>query len=129
MIVVPSCELCGCSDTWLVWMLADETPADLRAAMTAVASLEFWVSAADAVLAWVSIENWKVARSGTAVIEPLPLTVIVLVVGVAVAEWPNRGCATPAIAEATSSRTARNRIQRSRIMWLIRRRPAGLSHG
>jgi len=107
MIVVPSWELWGWSETWLVCRSSEETPAAFSAAITADASVEFCVRAADAVFAWVSIEKSKVARSGTAETEPLPLTVIVLAGGGVVAEWPNRGWATPAIAEARRSRPAR----------------------
>src|ERR1700675_133358 len=124
---VPAWFVCGESETWLVWMSAGSTPAFLTADATAVAAAAFWASAALAVVARVSTVKSNPAWSGTVVTEPLPVTVIVFVV-VVVAAWQRRGWAIPAIAEATRRTPARRRMERSRIMWLIRRRSTESSH-
>src|SRR3954467_12241209 len=99
-------------------MLAAGTPAPLTAAMTAVVASLFCARAAVAVFARVSTVNDQEALSGTEVTVPEPVTVIVLA-GEAVAERPNRGCATPLIAEATSRSSATGMIQR--ILGFMRR--------
>src|SRR6058998_536975 len=128
MIVVPSCVVWGESESWLVCTSAAGTPSPLIAWATDADTSPFLVIAAAAVAARVSTVKENEARSGTVVTVPLPETVIVLAAGVS-ADRPRRGCATPAIAEATRSTAAMRRAQRSRIMWVIRHRPAGMSHG
>src|SRR5882762_5296385 len=128
MIDVPSCELCCISATWLVWMSAAGTPAPLIAAITAAAASLFCASALVAVFPRVSTVKLNVARSGTLVTLPVPVTVMVL--SAAVAEWPSRGCAMPLTAEAVSRSSARTMIQRSLVfMPCIRRRARRTSHG
>ena len=101
MIFVPSCVVCGDSETSVVWRSAAATPAFFSAATTACSASAFADSAAVAVAPRVSTVNWNEARSGTATTEPLPVTVIVRGTGVVSALWARRGCATPAIAAAS----------------------------
>ena len=115
MIVVPSCVVCGESEIWLVWTSAAATPAFLTAAATLRLHRSSCEIAPVAVWARVSTVKSNEARSGTVVTVPLPETVIVFEGAGESAEWPRRGCATPAIAEATRSTAAMKRTQRSRI--------------
>src|SRR4051794_28922059 len=104
-------------------------PAFFSAAITAAASSAFFASAAFAVAACEVTEKSNAARSGTVVTVPLPVTVMVFFAGVSAAR-PSRGCAMPAMAEATRSSADRNRMERRRlVMRLIRRRRAESSHG
>src|SRR3954449_3640185 len=104
-------------------------PAFFSAAITAAASSAFFASAAFAVAACEVTEKSNAARSGTVVTVPLPVTVMVFFAGVSAAR-PSRGCAMPAMAEATRSSADRNRMDRKRlVIRLIRRRGAESSHG
>jgi hypothetical protein len=78
------------------------------------------LNASAAVDAWVVTPKSKDARSGVAFTVPLPVTVIV-VPAEDVAVRPKSGCATPAIAAATSNTPARRRIFPVLFMWDIRR--------
>src|SRR5258708_4931735 len=113
-IVFPSFEVCGESDTWLVWRSAEATPASFSAWITLVASSAFCASAAAAVFARDSTLKPRSARSGMLVTVPLPVTVIVF--SAVAAARPRCGCATPAIADAASSSRASGRILRIRFM-------------
>src|SRR2546427_2368422 len=66
----------GDSETSDVWMSAFATPAFLSASMMRVTAWELAASAADAVLAWLTVPNENCARSGTRVVEPVPETVM-----------------------------------------------------
>src|SRR3954453_20276126 len=102
--------------------MSDEPmPAFFRAAMIGGASEGLRLSAAAAVGPFVVTPKSNDARSGVASTVPLPVTVIVEPVE-GVAERPRFGCATPAIAAATSSAPASRRIVRSLFMHVIRRR-------
>src|SRR5207244_5747797 len=76
-----------------------------------------------AVAPFVVTPKSNEARSGVASTVPLPVTVIV-VPAVGVAERPRCGCATPAIAAATSSTPATRRVVRSLFMPHVRHRRA-----
>jgi hypothetical protein len=77
MILVPSWDVCGSSETSVVWRSAAVTPALFNAATIAFAASALLDSAADAVAPRVSTLKLHEARSGTAVAAPLPVTVIV----------------------------------------------------
>src|SRR5262249_13415531 len=121
MISLPLAEVCGQSETWVVWMADEATPALFSAAMTLRAAEELRVSASAAVAPFVVTPKSNDARSGVASTVPSPVTVMVEPAG-GVAERPRRGCATPAIAAATSSTPARRRIVRNLFMAHVRRR-------
>src|SRR5262252_4014951 len=87
------------------------------------ASEELRLSASAAVAPSVVTPKSNEARSGVASTVPLPVTVIVEPEE-DVAERPRRGCATPAIAAATSSTPASTRMVRSLFMPRIRHRGA-----
>ena len=70
--------------------------------------------ASEAVAAFVVTPKLKEALSGVAFAVPLPDTVIVVVDGLAAP--PLLGCATPAIAAATSSTPEMRRTYRSLVM-------------
>src|SRR5262245_9261390 len=87
-----------------------------------------WASAALRFNAAAAVDPWLVtpklndARSGVASTVPSPVTVIVVPAG-GVAVRPRRGCATPAIAAAASSRPATRMTFPNLFMHDIRRRP------
>src|SRR4029078_10747648 len=120
MIRLPLLEVCGQSETWVVWMSESATPAFLSAATIVRASEEWRLTACAAVAPFVVTPKSKEARSGVASTVPLPITVMVVPAD-GVAERPRCGCATPAIAAAASSTPASRRIVRSLFMQLIRR--------
>src|SRR5215470_10050456 len=120
MILLPLLDVWGQSDTSVVWMAEDATPALFRASMIARASDALRLRAWAAVDACVCTPKSNDARSGVASTVPFPVTVIVVpTAGDAVR--PRCGCATPAIAAATSSPPARRRILPSLFMHEIRR--------
>src|SRR5215471_17806235 len=91
--------------------------------MIARASEELRLRASAAVAPFEVTPKSNEARSGVASTVPLPVTVIVEPL-VVVAERPRWGCATPAIAAATSSTPASTRIVRSLFMPRVRHRAA-----
>src|SRR5947207_13261726 len=98
-------------------------PAFFSAAMIVRASEELRLSASPAVAPFVVTPKSNEARSGVASTVPLPVTVIVAPAD-GVAERPRWGCATPAIAAATSSTPASRRIVRNLFMPHLRHHAA-----
>ena len=109
MITLPLLEVCGQSETWVVWMSAEGMPAFFSASMIARAWAELLLSAWAAVAPFVVTPKSNEAWSGVESTVPLPVTVMVEPVD-EVAERPRCGCATPAIAAATSSTPEMRRI-------------------
>src|SRR3954466_6299650 len=105
MTELPSFDVCGERDTCAVWTSSSATPAALTAAITARVSVAFCASAAAAVAARVSTVKLKAARSGTVVMLPFPVTVIVFSVSDAAAA-PPCGRRTATSAPATTSATS-----------------------
>ena len=99
-MVWPSVEVWGQSETVVVWMSDAGIPACLSASTIACACCESLLSASAAVVAFTWTPKSKDALSGVASTEPLPVTV--MVVGDELAAPPFWGCATPAMAAATS---------------------------
>src|SRR5437763_17105819 len=97
-------------------------PAFFSASMMARACSAFLLSAPAAVADWVWTPKWNEPRSGVAYTVPFPVTVLLVLEGVA--DRPRRGCATPPLAAATRSTPARKRTFRSLFMRHIRRRGA-----
>src|SRR5205823_12904730 len=124
----PLLEVWGQRETWVVWIADEAMPAFFSASLRARAWEAFRRSAYAAVAPLVDTPKSKEARSGVASTVPLPVTVIV-VPAVGVAERPRCGCATPAIAAATSSTPATKRVVRSLFIPHVRRDAAERHRG
>jgi hypothetical protein len=114
VIVWPLLEVCGHSETVVVWMSEPGMPAFLSASTIACACCESLLSASLAFAPFTWTPKSNEALSGVAFAVPFPVTVIVVVD--VVAAPPKLGCATPAIAAATSSTPEMRRTYRSLVM-------------